>query len=112
MERAAVIELIKEKRGYIQKVNPPITRPASFQSAEFRAELLDIHPRANGDVRITLTCPYEDRHLVFALTDAWGASLRISVTREADYTPEEADHPVVALRRRPGRQPYLINESE
>ena len=108
MEHGAVLDLIREKVRQGRLSNPNISRPPTFSSASFRAEIVDIHPRNNGDVRITFTCPYEDRHLAFSLSDAWGANLYLTVERGEDYTTLEAGVLDLTHRRnRTGRQPRI-----
>lgn len=55
-------------------------RPA-FKHTVFSASMRDLRFTASGDVLLTLVVPYSDKHLVVPVSDAYGISLDVEISR-------------------------------
>jgi hypothetical protein len=54
----------------------------SFSQTMFSASMRDLRFTASGDVLLTLVVPFSDKHLVVPVSDAYGISLDVEVTRK------------------------------
>ncbi len=54
----------------------------SFVHTMFSASMRDLRFTASGDVLLTLVVPFSDKHLVVPVSDAYGISLDVEVSRK------------------------------
>jgi hypothetical protein len=54
----------------------------SFSHTMFAASMRDLRFTASGDVLLTLVVPYSDKHLVVPVSDAYGISLDVEISRK------------------------------
>jgi hypothetical protein len=54
----------------------------SFNQTMFSASMRDLRFTASGDVLLTLVVPYSDKHLVVPVSDAYGISLDVEISRK------------------------------